>query len=180
MTCYQAEFETRRKRRTEGWADLAEGLRSLADRAFPDLKADARECLALQTYLQQVDQPQVAFGVKQTRPKTLDNAVAATLEMESYAVSRGSTVVSVQAESPVSEENLTAATAGKTDVDPTMELTTMIGKLMKRIETLERQQMQSSAATTQGVMPERNATNRFTTRRRGGVCWNCQQPGRFC
>ena len=69
MTRYQAEFETRRKRRTEGWADLAEDLRSLADRAFPDLQADARECLALQTYLQQLDQPQVAFAVKQTRPR---------------------------------------------------------------------------------------------------------------
>ena len=159
MTRYQAEFETRRKRRTEGWADLA-------DRAFPDLQADVRECLALQTYLQQLDQPQVAFGVKQTRPKTLYDAVAATLEMESYAVSHGSTVASVQEESPVSEENLTAATVGKTDVDPTMELTTMMGKLMKRMETLERQQTRSSAAMTQGVMPERNATNRFTARRR--------------
>ena len=105
------------------------------------------------------------------------------LEMESYAVSRGSTVASVQEESPVSEENLTAATVGKTDVDPTMELTTMMGKLMKRIETLEHQQTRSSAATTQGVMPERNATNGFTTRRRRVVRWNCQQPGhiaRFC
>ena len=92
-------------------------------------------------------------------------------------------MASVQEESPVSEENLTAATVGKTDVDPTMELTTMMGKLMKRMETLERQQTRSSAATTQGVMPERDATNRFTTRRRRAVCWNCQQPGhiaRFC
>ena len=78
MTRYQAEFETRRKKRTEGWADFGEDLRSLADRAFPDLQPEARECLALQSYLKQLDQPQVAFSVKQTRPRTLDEAVAAT------------------------------------------------------------------------------------------------------
>ena len=37
MTRYQAAFETRRKKRTEGSADFGEDLRSLADRAFPDL-----------------------------------------------------------------------------------------------------------------------------------------------
>ena len=78
----------RKKKCTEGWADFAEDLSSLADRAFPDLQPEARECLALQKYLQQLDQPQVAFSVKQTRPKTLDDAVTATLEMESYAVSQ--------------------------------------------------------------------------------------------
>ena len=85
MTRYQAEFDARRKKPTENWADLADDMRSLADKAYPDLQAEARECLALQRYLQQLEQPQVAFGVKQTRPKTLDDAIA---EMESYAATR--------------------------------------------------------------------------------------------
>ena len=33
---------------------------------------------------QQLDHPQVAFAVKQKRPNTMDEAVSATLEMESY------------------------------------------------------------------------------------------------
>ena len=41
---------------------------------FPDLQPESRECLALQSYLKQLDQPQVAFGVKQTRPRTLDDS----------------------------------------------------------------------------------------------------------
>ena len=37
----------------------------LADKAFPDLQEGVRECLALETYLQQLDQQQITFSVKQ-------------------------------------------------------------------------------------------------------------------
>ena len=84
MTRYQAEFETRRKKPSEGWADFAEDLRSFADKTFPDLQPEARERLALQTYLKQLEQPQVVFSVSQRCPATLDDVVTPTLEMESY------------------------------------------------------------------------------------------------
>ena len=47
---------------------------------------EVREQLSLQKYLEQLDQPQVAFAVKQRMPKSLDKAVTATLGMESYAL----------------------------------------------------------------------------------------------
>ena len=56
----------------------------LADKGFPNLCEEAKEQLALQTYLQQLKQPQIAFAVKQRQPKTLDEAVTATNEMETY------------------------------------------------------------------------------------------------
>jgi len=59
-------------------------LRILADRAYPDLPEEARERFALNQYLAQLDNPQVAFSVKQTKPKTVDDAVRSTLEMESF------------------------------------------------------------------------------------------------
>ena len=63
-TCYQVELQSRRKRKTESWADLADDLRRLADKAYPDLEERARERLALNTYLSLVDNPQVTFAVK--------------------------------------------------------------------------------------------------------------------
>ena len=81
---YAAEFQTRRKGKTESWADFAEDLRRLADRAHADLEEAAREKLSLTRYLDQIADPQVSFGVKQSRPRNLDEAVAATLELESF------------------------------------------------------------------------------------------------
>ena len=81
---YAAEFQTRRKGKTESWADFAEDLRRLADRAHSDLQEEGREKLSLTRYLDQITDPQVSFGVKQSRPRNLDAAVTVTLELESY------------------------------------------------------------------------------------------------
>jgi hypothetical protein len=61
-------------------ANFAEDLQTLTDKAFPELKVEARELLVLQVYLHKLEHP---FSVKQRWPKTLDEVAAATLEMES-------------------------------------------------------------------------------------------------
>ena len=47
---------------------------------------EARQQLALQRYLSQLDNEQVAFSVKRLKPRTIEAAVGATLECESYLV----------------------------------------------------------------------------------------------
>ena len=81
---YAAEFHSRRRRRAEQWGDFADALRCLADKAFATLGEEAKALLALDRYLGELEDTKVAFGVRQGRPKTLEEAVAATLEMESY------------------------------------------------------------------------------------------------
>ena len=83
---YLAEFQSCRKKRTESWADFGEDLRVLVNKAYPMLEDDARQQLALQHYLSQLCNDQVAFGVKQRKPKTIEAAVGAALELESYLV----------------------------------------------------------------------------------------------
>jgi len=56
----------------------------LADKAFPELEERARECLALNQYLGQLENPQVTFNVKQKQSASLVDAVGSTLKMESY------------------------------------------------------------------------------------------------
>ena len=57
------------------------------DKTYPDLEDAARKRLSLNRHLEQPGDPQVAFGVKQSRSKSLDEAVTVTLELESYKVS---------------------------------------------------------------------------------------------
>ena len=92
---YLSEFSTRKRKAGEGWAEYADELRVLVDRAFPDLDDKARERLALNQYLSQLDNPQVAFNVKQKRPSKLIEAVSSTLEMEAYLLPRSHKVASV-------------------------------------------------------------------------------------
>ena len=58
----------------------------LADKAYSDLEDKARERLA---YLSQIEDARLAFGVKQKRPSHVEEAVAATIELESYLNASG-------------------------------------------------------------------------------------------
>ena len=80
---YEAEFQARKKQPVEDWATFGEDLKSLADKAFPDLDDVAIERLTVSNFLGQLDQ-QLAFSVRQRKPKTIADAVTAGLELESY------------------------------------------------------------------------------------------------
>ena len=79
-----AELHTRTRGKTEDWASFGDALRVLVDKAYPHFEDAARECLAVNQFLSQIHNQQVAFGVKQKRPKNVEEAVAVTIELESY------------------------------------------------------------------------------------------------
>ena len=132
---------------------------------------EARERLALQIYLKQLEQPQVAFGVRQRRPVTLDEAVTATLEMESYVVPPRSCVQLIDSNRDSETEAAPVAA-----VDSTTKLTLMMEKLMERVETLERK---NSLQSPRGSREEDSPSTTPNRRPRRGtvICWNCRQPG---
>ena len=85
----------RKKRRGEDWATFVKDLKTLVDKAYPELQDDGKEQLALTYYLGQLEQQQLAFSVKQRRPKSVAATVSATLEIESYFVPKGGHVAQV-------------------------------------------------------------------------------------
>ena len=92
---YAAEFQTRRKRQDETWGDLADNLRTLAERAFPELDERAKEKLSVYRFLSLLHRSDVALAVRQKKPKCIDDTVTATLEIESILAlssSRGFTL----------------------------------------------------------------------------------------
>ena len=95
----------------------------MTDKAFPELEDKARERLALTSYLNQLDYPQVAFGVKQRQQDTLDKAVTATLEMESYITMK---MIPTQVGNVDASEDTTVAV-----VSPQDKLTALIEKLLE-------------------------------------------------
>ena len=153
-TRYQAELQTRRKKASEGWAGFADDLKALADKGYPTLQDEAREQLAINAFLQQLTPPEIAFSVKQKRPKTLDDAVAATLEMESYLT--GPSPVGIASTQPSSEELSVCPVSELSRVD---KLTRAVEQLTEKVEQLQRDAR---------PRPRRAFT---------GECWTCRQPG---
>ena len=142
----------------EGWAEYADELRVLADKAFPELEEQARERLALNQYLGQLDNPQVAFNMKQKRPASLIEAVSSTLEMESYLVPRPSKVATVDIET----DSVIATVQGKQDL-----MMDMLQGMMERLDRLEKQMCRKPTLT--GLSSRTNPI----------ICRKCGQEGHF-
>jgi hypothetical protein len=81
---YLAEFYARQRKPTESWADFGEDLRELARKAYPDLAVDATEQLALTQLLANIGEPQILFAVKQKSPRSLEDAITATIQLETF------------------------------------------------------------------------------------------------
>ncbi|XP_065909335.1 uncharacterized protein [Dysidea avara] len=150
---YLAEFQTRYKAKTESWPDFGEDLRVLVDKAYPSLDGEARQQLALQRYLSQLDNEQVAFSVKQRKPKTIEAAVSITLECESFLIK--STSARAGAVAPVRVESNDST------------LLEMMTQLMARLDKLEEQ-------SSKQVAPKRRVeelpSDRETTAKQRGLC----------
>ena len=168
---YAVELNTRRKRKDEAWADFAEDLWRLA---YPDLQEEAREYLALNSYLSQLSDPQVSFSVKQRRPKSIVDAVAAMLELEVYTKTGPGTKAHVSGE----------ATATVRDADED-KMVKMLDKIMQQIEWLEADRQ--SAGTEFRSGHRRSSERSVGTGLRSGhqrlqqdgsvICRKCGQEG---
>ena len=167
---YVAEFRARRKKKTEDWADYADELRVLADKAYSDLQDEARERIALNHFLEHLDNPQVAFGVKQRSPKNLAEAASATIELESY-LSPKAAHISVAEEEQKGVAGVVAAFQSQQE-----SMMEMIQKLVERVEKLESNQALCQPSTA----PKTHVTSEGPERRSNPViCRRCGQEGHY-
>lgn len=171
---YLAELQTKRKKRTESWADFADDLKTLVDKAYPDLDSLATEQLALTQYLGQLTNPQVAFSVKQQRPRTINEAVTATLEMEAYLVPGTGAAV---AATNLQEDTQTTGAVQMLARDPPEWLKQITERLDKLELDLQRRQPGTRPAArrrSQGRHSEERGDARGPV-----ICWRCHQEGHF-
>ena len=80
---HRAELQTVRRKKDEGWADVAENWPTRVTLIWKKRPKNT-SLLIINVFVSRIDYPQVAFSVKQKRPASLDEAVSATLEMECY------------------------------------------------------------------------------------------------
>ena len=165
---YVAELHSRNRRKEEDWATYADILKGLADKAYPDLEEAARERLALNQFFGELDKPQVAFGVRQGRPKSLDEAVSLTIELESYiGGSHGKPArvnfSQVDAELP----NASASTTVAKEQECSGVLAVTLQSINERLQRLELRLKNSEAITE---LEEQRESRRPR-------CWNCGKRG---
>ena len=163
---YIAELQTRRRRKGEDWATFGEELKLITERAYPDLEAAAREQIALTQYLSSISSPQLAFSVRQKRPKSVEEAVTTTMEMESYMGPKS--VHFARVGSSDQDDVAEIAAASNRREDATLDL---LQRLTDRLEKLE------SKVADRRSGNESHPRQQKRSRSAAFVCWNCRKEG---
>ena len=159
---FMAEFQRRKKLRTEDWASYGEDIRTLVEKAYPTLQPEAQELLALNRFLSEISDMQLAFGVRQRAPATLDAAVAATLELETYLHRPSLPVANI-----LPGDDVVAAASKPSTIEDS------ILKLVERMDRLEGTLEAHRDSRSRGYR-SRDDDGRS---RRKVVCWNCREEG---
>lgn len=167
---YMAELQARKRRKDEDWASFGDALRVLADKAYPELEEKARERLALNQFLSQIDNPCLSFSVRQTRPQTVDKAAAVTIEMETYLGHSSKTIGLVPAQqnsepSHKPEPEHVIAAAVKTEKDRGD-----VAQLIERLDRLEKLVQDMRPTRSRGGVESKDRQHVI-------VCWNCGGKG---
>ena len=163
---YFVEFQARGRKKEETWSDFADELRVLADKALPEIEDKAKELLTIERFLGELTNPQVAFAVRQRQPKTLDDAVACTLETESYLF-RGTKDTRVSAVTVVPNPG-SASPAAAPEQETLLRLLQSLSVRMEKMEkTMER-----------GSQPSRQRT-RGDEASVPPTCFKCGQVGHY-
>ncbi|KAL5469156.1 hypothetical protein EMCRGX_G030368 [Ephydatia muelleri] len=136
---YVAELSARTRHKDEDWATFGDVLRVLA---------------CGQSFLAQIENAQVAFGVKQKRPTNVEEAVVATIELESYLGSSGKplrvSAVSPQEPDPdvrVRRADRAEAVAAVSPLDEPQTVK-LLGERLQRLEMLLERQGSSTRPRT--------------------------------
>ena len=186
---YVAELNVRTRHKDEDWATFGDALRVLADKAYPDLEEKARERLALNQFLAQIENVQVAFSVKQKRPSNVEEAVVATIELESYLGSSGKplrvSAVSPQEPDPdvcVRRADHAEAVAAVSPLDEPQTMKSL-GERLQRLEMLLERQGRQGSPTGRRTSTSKQTWEAESGKRKAVVCWTCGKKGhiaRFC
>ena len=129
---------------TEDWPTFADDLKTLADKAFPNLSEDARERLAVDRFLSQVEDPQLSFSVRQKQPATIDDTVTITMELQSHLK------VAQSSAAPAPNFSVSAVSDKSCQQDRTIVL---LEQLVSRMEWLETGLAHSDQGRAQAPLP---------------------------
>ena len=138
------------------------------DKAFPTLEYQAKEQFALSRYLDQLQPAVVAFGVKKHKPKTINEAVSSTIELEFYLMKTHTW-------------NSSSVSHVSTDVKPAAESIQavqrdLVGTMQKLVERVEKLELDASQHRYQ---PPRRTRGPPRAPSAPIICRKCNQPGHY-
>ena len=158
---YLLELKARRRQPKETIPELGQAIRELTSLAYPDMSRDVRERLAKEHFKDAVNDQQLRTAIFQCKPATLDEAVTAALEMESFLQAEMARV------RPKSTSNL----------NPFSRVLSESSEVEERLKKIENDMQQLLTTVSSSNVQQRG--QQVKVREVDAVCYYCGEVGHF-
>ena len=85
---FRAQMKARQRRRGEPLAELAQDIKRLVRKAYPEASVDVKEALACDAFTDAVGDSDMEWNIFQGKPKGVDDALRLALEYEAFQMGR--------------------------------------------------------------------------------------------
>lgn len=173
---HKAEFRARRREKDEKLPDLSGSIRRLVRRAYPAAGDELQDSLARDQFIDALEDRDMRMKIRESGPKTLDEAVSRALELEAMfeAESRRSKSRSVRVVQEPPQDRK----------DELVEILRQNKAAMEQMVAVVQQQQQQSSNASTGRASGRQPNGRGlgpSARRdlRLRLCFKCHKKGHF-
>ena len=171
---YRAQLRNHVKGRDETLPELAQAIQRLVRQAHPEASPSVREVIERDHFVDAILDTEIQWKVLQTRPRTVQEALAVAIEVEALQAS----------EKQCQRQGHFTTNIIATQVAETHQETfdSSISKILAEMKKDHEEQRH----LLEGLMKKMTSPERWQNmgvwgpnRVGGGKCWNCSQPGHF-
>ena len=188
---YRMELRLRRRLPEETLSQLHQSIRCLMALAHPTLKADERETIACDYFVDALDDPDFALKVRERAPSTLDDALRISLQLEAWNKDaqrqRGERQPSQKTSSNSKLRSINANSDNDSvSCDVSDASTLLVDNVMKKMDELLCAIKGSNCKSEPSPVPAKPNPQQFRKKGRGSppafanphrACYNCGNPG---
>ena len=159
------KLKNRVRRREEGLTELAEDVEKLIRLAYPEADPAMMEVLGIDHFIDALHEEEMRLKVRQSRPKTLRQAVQTSLELESFHLA--------------SRQRTRSVRGARIDCNPEAEETPAAAEFQKQVMECLREGLQQVLAqcSRAGDGQNEKPPQKYQQRKKQLICWGCEQPG---
>jgi len=160
---YMIEFRNRKRKPGETLQELAQSLRQLVVRAYPDMPIASQELLANEQFKDALEDGELRAAIFRQRPKTLEEALSAAIEMECF----------LKAEKARGRGKSSFTRVVDAHTQPTSQSFNQGHERLMEIES----QMQKMMTMMQDLQSQISSGN--MKKKNGKACYYCDDAGHF-
>ncbi|KAJ8022109.1 hypothetical protein HOLleu_39511 [Holothuria leucospilota] len=196
---FRIQLKNRTRRKEESLPELAQEIRRLTRQAYPGAPSEVPGLMAKDHFMDALDDPEVRLAMYQARPRTLDEALRISLEMEAFQkVERQRNISGRKALRAVEGPNQRGPTPAASTNDVSESVSSAIAESMKMyqgalgdmqstLKSLKDEVQALQGKVNQGPGQGKRwgkgsaGSDRGPSRTEDGVpiCFRCRKPGHF-